>query len=666
MITRKTCELLDKANSTWYEFWESMNNLAEKIADIVTLKNSIKYGLINLSDIAIAELTATVKNMASRVADALLDQASSVAAKAIAAILQPLLRILLFAPNAIFTMIEIPHKRASEAAKKERLELQRAMSNLDVVMYIMQKWLGDNNHPGYRRQIELAIPMIERCLKLISELIDGLSDPANSYFDEFKYSELQKALNKAIISTETRSDLEKKLKIKAQQQAAANIIYKQKMKSINKKYREEKAKIKSWYDNKMVQANKSETNSGAAIQEMIITEQYSFKMEYIEFEYNYEKKSARTKAEAEALIRKETYTSALKNAQNDFQNDLIILNQALFNIYEAIKNALSLYTISYKCCQTIVNSQSMIKKMIAWLIAILRTTGNTAADDLILSLEKAEDSIAVADIILKKAVNKKSILSKTANLTALIQANTMLKTGDAIIEASVIKELISIINSDERLGTSDLRFTQFIERMNDIPDWKIKDLSWLSDQGSISPYPNLLIKSTVLLTKIPIKLTVRDDSIYEDVNKVRNIATELYDHSWLVTKALQTFTPYNTPEGKQLRQLLSRMQLLDEFSIGFNIANTLYKLIKGFVNEGWQIPTPANCKSEFPDMKISSGNVKGEMLNVISAATFADLVLINPNDAVDKDFLPQKANIDFKNPLDNFVDISPENETRYE
>ena len=666
MITKKTCEIWDKAQSAWYEIWETLNDISEKISDAASLKNSIKYGLINLGDIASAEVLATIKNMSSRIADSLLEQASEVAYQAISALLQPLLRILLFAPNAIFTMIEIPHKRALESTIKERIELDKAMSSLDVVMYVMQKWLGDNNYPGYRRQMELSLPLIKACLKLIGELIDGLSDPANSYFDEVKFSDLQKTLSSAIESTETSSNLEKKLKIEAQQKAAADTLFNQKMEIINKKYRERKDEINAWYKSEMIKANKSESNASAAVNEMIINEQYSYRMKALDFEYSAQKKSARVQSESEAIIQKEVYSTAVKDFQNDFKNDLLLLSNSLAEMYESFKNAFKFYEVSYQCCQTIINSESYLRQMISWIISILKITGNESADVLVRALEGAEGSIAVADNVLEKAISKKTSFSKSDDLTALISANSMLKTADANIEASVVQELIDIINSDENLGANDARFQEFIHILNSVPDWKIKELSWLSDEGSIAPYPDLITKSTILLSKLPKKITANDSSIQGDVSEVRNITITLRNHSLMVSRALSNFTPYNTPEGKQLRQLLSRMQLLDEFSIGFNIADTLYKLIEGVSNDGWQIPTPSNCKAAFPDeIEITEENVKGTMLNEINAATYADIVMINPDNAKDKDYLPDKANIDFKSPLDNFVSISPEGEDRY-
>lgn len=664
MITRKICELWDKQRSVFWQTYEEIQRIVNSINKIIELRNSLKYGLVDLGDIVSAELLATVKNMASRITDAVLEQASTIASSAISAILQPLLRILLFAPNAIFTLVALPHRRGMESAIRERTELNNVEAKLNIVLYILNKWLDDTNSPNYRQQIETAIPVITECIKLTSDMIIELdsSNPdetgsGSAFFNQNLYNDLQKKLKQAIEVTETQSVTEIRLNIKAQQQQAADEIYADRLVEIKSNYKEQKAASQRLYTKEMIAANNKNSLAAVGVEQLRVKREYDYRMQAIESDYKLNRAAARTGAETEALFSSNLYTSAAASTAIQFQNDLENLNNALSEMFQALGNAYRFYQTSQQCCQTVVNASSKVRELVSWLISILQQTGDGAADTISEVFDASLSNMEVARDVLIAQIEKNQKLARSGDLTALISSNTLLKSADTILQGTVTEELIRLINSDEALGANSVLFQEFIERLNAIQDFNNPNVGWLSNQAGTSPYPNLLIKVSALIAQVPGKLTARDASLKEDIDRVRDTIDTLKKHSTVVTSTLKTFIPFSTPEGNELRELLAKMNLLNTFAIGFNIADVIESLIRGSITNGWELPTAENCKAMYPDLQISENAVKAQEADIVTSVVSADLAVINKNFSPDEDFLPQRASINFKNPLENFEDV---------
>ncbi|HUV84884.1 MAG TPA: hypothetical protein VMV86_04195, partial [Methanosarcinales archaeon] len=521
---------------------EKVEAISLNVQSVINTLVKIKYGIINFADLASAEIVSTISAVASSAAQVALGAISKASAAFLEAMLSALLKILLSFPTAIFSLVAIPQEQATDAAKKERLYLLNAKTNIRRVVSIIAKWTDGFGGDRYYKQMKEAMPFIENAIKIFNEVITELegspteSDKElNSRFNKRKYETAKNNLLKAIEITKPSSVIIDNSHITQIIERKQRESYNDNAKKINTKYAIKRSNLTEWYHEEI---NKNSPHNKDKWPERLsdsinlegIRQQYASRLKVLETSKKEELAAAELASSTQGILDKSAYIEAAQGIAASFRNDMQVLSNELFQFLENIKDAFLQYKRCQSLCNVIYNIEGKIKSLIGEIIKLLRETGNGASDVIIEVLDTSIAMISFTKDKFDNNISKYEDVSK--GVSASIMSTTVaighgaLRSADSALSASVTDSLIKLINEDDVLEDSNGRFQEFIGKLAEISDWDGEIGVWAVDQlnASISPYPKLVSDSTALLAKVS-KLAFSTDQ--EDRIKMRFAITTI-------------------------------------------------------------------------------------------------------------------------------------------
>jgi len=625
------CQVQANLLSTTAKLIEKVESISLTVNSIIALVAKVKYGILNFTDMASAELISAVSSIAANAAQVALGAISKASAALLEAILSSLLKILLAFPTAIFSLVAIPQDQAIDAADKERLYLLNAKANLKRIISIIIHWTNGFDSNKYYKQMINAIPYINKAFELCEELIIELEgspteddSELNSRFNESKYNSLRGNILQAIEITKPSSVIVENSRITQIIEKKRVDTYQSEANVINNKYAIKKSELVEWYHNETVKNTpENEDKWGERLGD-------SLKLEGIKLEYatrlkalNVSKKEelaiAELNSSSQGIIDKSAYVESALGLAARFRNDMQVLSNELFQFIKNIKDAFLQYKRCQVMCNTIYNIEGLIKKLIGEIIKLLKNVGNGASSVIVKVLETSSALISFTHDKFEDNIDRYEDSSKDISTsemsTTIVTGNGALMSANSALSASVTDSLIQLINSDDTMENSDDNFREFINNMANISDWDGKLNIWSVDHlnASVSPYSKLISDSTTMLAKIP-KLAFSTDE--EDRLKLRGTITVvnklfkvLFAHNSEVSSVLYSYTPYRASETGDLKKILATANLLDQFALGMSITSLITELammnVEFSIDEA--LPTLSNCQAAYPDLYQDEG-----------------------------------------------------------
>ena len=563
----QACKLIATKYSAQAQLAETIKSATSVINQIIELFGKFKWGKVTLAlpDSILAEFYAAASGMASGIAASLLGSVSSFAAKILEMILSEILKIVLCAPTALFSLVSIPQKVAIDKLSNERKLLMKARSDIQVLINFINKWMVSLSGSKYYNQMKEAIPYVNKALNLCQQIfkeLGGVGDgsvgkPAlNAYFNESKYKELQTNLDQAILLTSPKSsfinargDIFNKVKMRKVE------IMREKSLKINKDFEGRRNNIIHSYKNAS-DANVQKTNTEASridgIKPLPVPPKNSSAMVKIGASVsaatkNIQKKidtsvnnakstvkdeqlkngcafqlrqlsarkeealiaadiEAEVQANSEAAPTLKDFTNGLDALQADFTHDLKNVSNAIGRYCNNVASARTQYNGYKTLCNTIFNSKEMISNLLAELVKLMHNTTNKMSKVVLEAFDEAETRISVAKDLLDTTTlayeRDDGGTSPTVMVSKLSMANALLISADLGLNSVVTRSFIDLINGDEKLTAEGSLFTKFTERVGNIPGWSGINGEWLSSNHS--PYTQLIFDSISLLSLVPV------------------------------------------------------------------------------------------------------------------------------------------------------------------
>jgi len=612
---KQACLLYAEAEALKASALKAYRDVQKLINKIIETKAKIKFGILNFADVAGSELLSAIESVAASVSQSALGALSKASAAILEAVFSSMLKILLGAPTAIFSLVAIPQSQAKDACQKERIFLTRAKSNFDAILAIVLKWTYGADGAKYYDQMKKAMPYIENSLKLISDMIVSLDgtplspgQTRNSVFNESKYAELQNNLHRSIIETKPYSFLNEKFRITSVIESEAAIIYQKKSKDINSEYAKEKSKVGKEYLNKMASLQATHNIKNAADIE-IAKNVYATKIEVITATKKLRLAKAQADSKVEATINASTYLKEIGGIEASFVFDMQQLSSNLESLYRNIVQAFVNYKLSQLMCNSAYNIKDIIKNIMNEMIKLVRDSTNVAGDAVIKSMESSQSLIQIVFNKFTSAIDKveqsQPISSIQLSQTVFL-GNQLLSAADANLDATITESLIKLINSDDFLADLTGRFDKFIKDLGDIPDWDGKKEVWAVDilNSTISPYIQLMANVTEMLVSAPALAisTNGKKTIGILLTKSNKSFNTILTHNSFVNNVLYSYTPYTESDVGNLMRFLSNAGLLQSFAVGMSVIQLITKLSMDLsTNFDKDFPSYENCKAAYGD-----------------------------------------------------------------
>jgi hypothetical protein len=626
-------------------------DIKDTITKAVKLLLSILYGTINIADIMGAELVTAIGVAASAIADTVLKSVSGATNALLEAVLSQILEILLAFPDAIYSLVAIPLEKAVEACTNERRYLEKARNDIYAVTSILNRWITNVNGYHFYQQIIDALPYIQKALQLIQQMISELdvtsqnTDSGNAVFDQGKYDQVRNLIRQAIKITQPIPTFAPTQQFTASIVNKLNNQKKEEIAIIENKYRDKRKALDISFTKRIAETNAKANN----LKEALVIEKLNLEWAMQIKKLNSDKQLEISTVEASIDFTSLVSVNALQNLgtsiYDSFTSDMNLVGNYLYDFAQNIRDA---YTQNISCqtlCATVYNSRDLISRLIKYMIALLRTTGNASAQLAITALEGSEASIATAKTMFEKKVedyngnysglNKKVQASSSAMATTVSVGNILLQTADATLTGLITDSLVQLINADDVLAADNVNFDAFILRLKKIPDWDQKTDSWVLDitgAVSINPYIQLIADITSTIVLLPVLAISKQPEDQQQLtgmmSNVNHSFNKILVHNGAVLEVITSYIPYQSSACGLLKRLLSRLGLLDTFAISLSVSSVINALITTTAfNKGLMTPNEQNCRDYYPDL-------------------FNNLDTISSSYRKDADVLPVAANIE--------------------
>jgi len=702
--SEEVCRVYVAGMSTLLDLFKTIEKVSESVKKISKAKSFIKYGIL---DSIGAELVSLITRASSQIGQSALGSVSKYSASILSAILDPILQILLTAPTAVFSLVAIPHEIALESVANEQRLLMRMHANIRMIFDIITKWANTTPRGEYYEQMKAALPFIRGALRLINDIIVDLTANSrngnNASINEQKYSQLQSAIKTAIDITLPKSLIDEQAKFIEYLEEKKAKIYSIKAEKINKKYSKKLADLSIDYtqsiakgrgtldrgakgDNNQYPSSFDEIKEGVSnipesFDSAVINSIYQINIRNLNRSKTRELEGAKLDAEREVL--KSTFNMKLLESYKDrtssqFSYEIKKLGDYLSDLSISSVKAFAYYKESQQLCNNIYNFKSLIGLLITEVIKLLRGFGNMSALSIMPAFKAARTFLTCSEEIYKESVDDyeqadKEVTGSELSIS-LAQGHVSLIFADQVLASTVTKELMALINSDEVLTDISREYDDFLERLKRIKDWDGRTGVWAVDiaNSSISPYIQMIADTSRALLKVPIlsfstkdsdksKMNALINGIYGSINKLRR-------HNYEVESVLDSYSPYMSSEGGNLKKILSQCGLLRVFAIGMSVAS-LVPYISGVKRLGTSsIPSYKGCRDNYPglfkDDDLSWAAVKEKF------ATLARELIPGYQENIESDgitpngtlgFRERLANTDFGRGLENKdLDSNPE------
>jgi hypothetical protein len=627
-VNRAACELILETEKQIDQVLQKIQEIKAIIKKIVSTKGKIKYGLINILDTLGAEAITAINAIAATVANNIMGSISQMAANVFERIVADILKVLLSYPDAIFSLIAIPHKAAVEACHAETSALSRAKQNISEILHVTKKWSTGYNGRSYYDQMKNAQPFILAALEIADDMIKDLEgdvlnpgDTPNSYFDERKYKDLQANIQQAVDITFPSSIVNDKAQITNRIEASKDQKYRELSKPIIAKFKEKQKELDRQYfkDIQEVQIKQDEANNvvndtAAALKIDALTQRYNFLKNGLDLQKKESLEAARLRASLKASIDGSAYAKAINGRAAEFSYDAQRLAQSLSELVSNFGDAFSSYRSTQNYCNVIYRIRDFLRNLINEAINIMRKSGNETGEVLINAIELAKANLGVANDRFDKTIDRFESPEKKVSATEMSSQVTVghaiLNTANAALHATITQSMIDLINADDVLASGAKEFDEFLIRLSEIPDWDGAKNVWAVDPESsaLSPYVQLIADSTSLLAKTPAAAATKEEEVQAQVNRLLSRVNagfrRVRKHNSVVLQELSSFSPPVSPEGGNLINLLKGGGLLETFASTMSFANIASSLISSISKGGLDAfaPTHANCAQAYPDL----------------------------------------------------------------
>lgn len=615
----QACKIYYEVKGAEADARAAFKKIKDTVAAIVKNLSKIWYGVVDVADVIGSEMVAAISAAAADIAASVAAAATKAAASMIEMIMSQILKILLSAPTALFALVAIPQQQALAAARAERTKLDGARTNMNIVLAIISKWTRGYGGQRFYDQIAAALPYITSAIDKSKHLISKLENNdsyagggRNSFFEESVFNSMKDDIRsaKAILKPESaileRSNIINKLNSGFDKKLT------EKRAQINSKYDKERALASAKYSSDVQAA--AQNDLGGALEKERAASYWAYKLKDID-----RRRSADlAKVEAEIAIDKVKGVGgganlSFSDLKDGFSHDMDVVGENLKEFAQNMGHAFRNYKICQLACNACFKIQFLISALIEEVIAMLRETGNKAADAVILSLQSTQALLAVARGRLSKvkyAYEQPGVRGPSATQMSLevTASYTMVASADDLASATITKSLIDLINADETVFKANADFEKFLKRLEDISDWDGKTKIWAVNPSLlvISPYISVIADATALLVQVPTIgfSTAADDrnAIKDSINAVNTKFNTLIRHNSEVMSVLNSYVPYVGAETGNLMRILSNAGLLTAFATTMSVTALIADVIAmTAVISGSDMPTALTCKLAYPD-----------------------------------------------------------------
>lgn len=617
---RAACLIYAQLKLAYARLLRKFQQIQEIVQRIIEIKAQIKYGIINISNIAGAEILTAISALAAQAAQNLLGAVSNMAANLLQAILTSILKILLSHPTAIFSLVAVQQERAIVRVRQERRFLRRASSNIRVILFIITRWTKGIGGANYFKQIQRALPYIEAALRLSADIIQELegepttdAEQRNAVFNEGKYNLLRQNIKRAIEETRPRSVIAGKSQVTTIVEENRRERYDALARKINDDFKKRIRELTRWFQTELAKIDNSNQTTGVVLKRQNLQNAYGVKRSVLEARRKEQLAGADARASAQAFVDGSNYVKAAQGLSGQFSYDMQNLIQNLGEFVENIKDAYLSYKASQALCNSIVRSRDLIRKLIGEIIAMLRKVGNEASDMVIRVLESTESLLDVTREDFQAVVNSYTSAEEKVGpiemSTTLVRGHGMLLSGDALLKSTINDALVDLINADDVLEDADGSFSRWIADMEKIPDWDGKEGVWAVSllQSATAPYLGMIAKATRLLRKAPrlaISNRPRDqEQMSKLVRELNNSFRTVGSHNSYVYGVLTSYTAPMSSEAGNLRRILASAGLMNAFALSMSLVALVADITAMVVNYDLDdvLPTYKNCKGAYPE-----------------------------------------------------------------
>ena len=587
---RMACSALAQVYETRAKIRKTIDDIRSALRGVQKKKNALLYGGLSILDVASAELFSSVQAVASSVTSALMRSYSSVVAAAVDAFLAPLLFILASGPEAVFSLVNLPQKEAIDAGNRERIFLNKARHNIDVVISIISRWTIEISGGKYVAKMSEALPhikaAIDKCSNLIGKLDAGnetidmryaSQEYKSAYFDQRMFNSIKGHVRTAIEITKSDPIILNQEIIEERRREYAEAEYQKEYPAIIARYKALKRQVHVKY----VTSNQSPKDIA----------EYTAASHFLKTSQDIALKNARAKADRKAALNKDLYIDIIRSVRDQWTIESRTL---LSNLAQFAKN-IGLAYINYRDCQAMTHSiysiRTLIGSLITQMIKIIAAVGNSTAKGAAWSMQLTQSLLEGVYELFQSAIDRfsdpdqKEPISATGLSVKLSVGHGMLVSADSLMAASITKKLIESINADEIYTAENERLTEFIIKLASIRDWDGKPDIWAPSplNSVIPPYVKLIGSAAAALSTIATVGLVSNANAISAVRK-RVIEMErdfrsLRTHNSQVLGALNSYTPTPNPYVEQVRDILSKYtSVVAWLTVGYSIGSALTAL----------------------------------------------------------------------------------------
>lgn len=621
-VQKAYCDNLLELNKKAIAIQKKIDDIRAAIAKIRQFK--LGAALKSVADNVGAELTAIAGQLASQIVSSAAGAISGAMAAILQMVFKQILRILLAGPTAIFSMINMPLDKAKKHTQREKVKLLSAKGHMTVCVKIISKWLSGFGGEKYVKQMKDAMPYIEKTVSGIQSILNELNVPEGQtpYFNSTAYNNVLLNLRNAVDITEPKSSVLEKLdfqtNIEADQDEEINRYLDDPAYGLDigigsismNDYRDQKKlDYAKEYTDRISSINASRNPSNVSSWNVVASTQENLKRIASEADISFAK--SKYKLQIEGLdnwyeINKQIVINRVKFTRVDvigrsvirskdrlaaeFSADYNELTKNLKAMRSDIIDAFADYKQSQLFTGITYGALDRLQALMQFFIDAAAYGAFGSVQVAVTALEQSQEVILdTRDTFSSDISNASSgeLLAAKASLDVAI-GNIELKTADAIMRATLVKNLTDSINLKKALENESVKFDLFRGEVESIPDfngqlnkWGVNDPASLADVGK---YMSLLGSIVKLAASAPSMIT-GGNRMMSQVKEVNRTFDEMISHNSKVENALYSYTPYQNEMTNELKTMLDSMGL-EFFALAvmaLSITDMLNQMRKNFM-----------------------------------------------------------------------------------
>lgn len=611
-VQRAYCNNLLELTKKAIAIQKKIDDIRAAIAKIRAFK--LGAALKTLADNVGAELSAVAGQLASQIVGAAAGALSGAAAAIFQMIFKQILKILLAGPAAIFSMISLPLGKAKKHTQRERLKLLSAKGRMSVCIRIISKWLSGYGGEKYVQQMKDALPYIQAVLRNTGEMLNQLNTTDKApYFNSATYGKILSDLKTSVSITEPKSQIITTLDFQTSLDAAQDEEIKNQMNdpgkgigglSINDYYDKKKEDYAEEYRKSIKTNNPSSVSAWdivATAQEyskkvtteaenMAAKTKYTLQIESLDSWYELQKQIITNDVKVLRVdIISRSFSQSKDKLAANFSADYNELTKNLKGMRSDIIDAFADYKQSQLYTGITYGALDRLKALMGFFIDAAAYGSNGSAQIAITMLEESRELVLdtfntfTADIY---DAGRGELLAAKASLDVSI-ANVELKAADAVLKATLVKNLTDTINLEGTLVEESKKFDVFKGELEKIPDfngdknkWGVNDPVSLADVGK---YFSLIGDIVKLAASAPTLIT-GSSKLMSQIKKVNKTFDDMLTHNTKVSYALEQYTPLQNEMTNELKRMIDALgsPLFANILMALSVADLLAELGSNF------------------------------------------------------------------------------------